>query len=61
MQGKALDSIVLMGPFHLRIFYDSMWKSFTVQVTKRWNRLAREALESPALEIFKNHLETNPE
>ncbi|RMC07554.1 hypothetical protein DUI87_17028 [Hirundo rustica rustica] len=59
--GETLDSMILVGPFHFRIFYDSMRKSFTGQVTKHWNRLAREFLESPSLEILKNHLETNPE
>ncbi|KAJ7396394.1 hypothetical protein BTVI_145451 [Pitangus sulphuratus] len=30
---------------------------FTVQVAKQWNRLPREGVESPSLEIFKNHLD----
>ncbi|KAK4807232.1 hypothetical protein QYF61_024352 [Mycteria americana] len=29
---------------------------FTVKVTEHWNRLPREAVESPSLEIFKSHL-----
>ena len=31
---------------------------FTVMVTEHWNRLHREAVESPSLEIFKTHLDT---
>lgn len=31
---------------------------FIVQVTTQWNRLSREAVESPLLEIFKNRLDT---
>jgi len=35
-----------------------MWKNiFTVRVTKHWNRLPREAVESPSLEILKTHLD----
>jgi len=30
---------------------------FTLRVTEPWNRLPREAVESPSPEIFKTHLD----
>ena len=38
------------------MFHASMRKNFfSVRVTEHWNRLTREAVESP-LDIFKTHL-----
>mgnify|MGYP001853182005 CR=1 FL=1 len=30
---------------------------FTVRMTEHWNRLPRETVESPPLEIFETHLD----
>ncbi len=40
-----------------RKFHTNMQKNFfTVRVMEHWNRLPREVVESPPMEIFKIHL-----
>jgi len=38
-------------------FHTNMWKSFMIKVMEDWNRLPREVVETPSLEIFKTHLD----
>ncbi|KFV74415.1 hypothetical protein N308_04920, partial [Struthio camelus australis] len=41
-----------------RQFHLNLRKNFfSVRVTEHWNRLPREAVESPSLEIFQTHLD----
>ena len=40
-----------------RKFCTNMRKNFPVRLTENWNRLPREAVESPSVEIFKTQLD----
>jgi len=41
------------------MFHANIWKNlFTVRVMEHWNRLPREAVESPFLEIFNTQLDS---
>jgi len=42
---------------HRKFHLNTRKNFFTLRVTEHWNRLLREAVESPSLEIFKTHLD----
>ena len=47
--------------FERRKLHTNMWKNFfTAKVTEHWNRLPREVVEFPSVEIFKTHLDPYP-
>ena len=42
---------------HRKFWLNMRRHFFTVRVTEHWNRMPREAVESPSLEIFKTRLD----
>jgi len=42
---------------HRKLHLNMRKNFFPLKVTEHWNRLPREAVDSPSLEIFKTHLD----
>jgi len=45
---------------HRKLHTNMQMNFFTEKMTEHWNKLPREAVESPSKEIFKTCLDTNP-
>ena len=45
--------------FEHRMFYTNMWINFTTRVMEHWNRLHREVVEPPSMELLKTHLDAD--
>ena len=42
-------------------FHTNMQKNlFMIRMTEHWNRLSREVVESPSMEIFETYMNTYP-